>query len=370
MRPQHAKTSLSAGVAFIAYFLTFSALAQESQEKEAAALVSLTAPEMELDRARMERDPVWGLKNILGETPATALNDEEFLQKYEKEFRDYKALFAQRTKLHQRIRDFKEDVKLPSPGNCSGLLEGDERSHALYSLLFAALQNPAMRAQLQSMIVKQDNEFVYYKFPSPKISTRLQKSVDKLMVANKRIYKVKKAIHTGPLLPSKDPWVNTLSKALYEYATEAQVSFDKTFTLMQPLEHPDKRRFFIHLLFGTPVETLRNGLFPRELRFDDDGKIIIRLKQKSPAASEHTERQIDASTSVVLIPGHDHFLAGHYDEDMGGWILFDPSDTQHPESCGKGGPGEDQLNTATEEALNGAPGIVYIISAPPPPNKN
>jgi hypothetical protein len=106
----------------------------------------------------------------------------------------------------------------------------------LYSFLGAALNVDLFRKNLQKLITKEDAHYVYIKFlyygPS-NAPQAFKKTFD-------TVYKVSKEIYSstiGGLLPSNDPWVQTISRAFYEYLNALGAASPDGYDLIYPTQN-------------------------------------------------------------------------------------------------------------------------------------
>ncbi len=141
------------------------------------------------------------------------------------------------------------------------------------SSIAAALNVKLMRDIVSGFLVKQDKDYVYFKFPvAPLLETypgfKGAVAAEKIIGAAEKVYKVKKDVHQGVMFPlgnrempsveelsDFDLWFHWFSKAFYSYLVEAgELSQDTRayapgVSLRVP---PDYTEFFrISTLFGT-----------------------------------------------------------------------------------------------------------------------
>ena len=147
------------------------------------------------------------------------------------------------------------NAKILEKNSCGALMQSVNGGACnLYSFLGAALSLDAFRKKLKKLIVNEDENNVYIKFPYLGPSNAPQKFKETFDT----VYKVSKEIYSstvGTLLPSEDFWVQAISRAFYERLNTLESAARDGYDLIYPTEIKQKT---VHLdyFFGTKVKIL------------------------------------------------------------------------------------------------------------------
>ncbi|OJU72729.1 MAG: hypothetical protein BGO07_00700 [Alphaproteobacteria bacterium 40-19] len=281
-------------------------------------------------------------------------SDPEF-QKALKDLENAKRLYKKESSEPQSFK-----AKIPVKNFCSPLMQSiNSGACNLYSFLGAALNVDLFRKNLQKLITQEDAHYVYIKFPYHGPSNAPQafkKTFD-------TVYKVSKEIYSstiGGLLPSNDPWVQTISRAFYEHLNALGAASPDGYDLIYPIQNGQKTENH-ELFFGTKVNILeiKGPCIINEGTQNNSEKasscqegLVLKKNGVIEIRKIGSIQRLDGTNKILIVPSQGHARTLYYNK---GWKFFDNQSSQQ----GKCGLPVEDSRTALDHTYQ-----VQIISLP------